>query len=376
MKENRRRLLMIVSCLAALAMASCEMMSAGAQRSEGPVSELSPANATFDLEDEGLKVLWPQELGQLSAGKSLRSIHAAGSFVVIETDDDVVHCLDSVSGTWKGTAVLPAKLGLPPVAVGDTIFFVAKNAIFAYDVGHDHLSKPYHPGFALFSKPVIYQDKLVLGGGDGRIETLELSGGEQEWILSLAGEVYESPVFSQGVMYASARGDKVVAWDMTTEEELGRWAPRYPSELSSGVAVHDGRTLYVGDERGLLYALTTDFFQNTWQTMLEAPVIGKPEIISEKLLVFTSEPSLVCFNAVERDKLWERPGVKRILTVGARGLYVLEEGNVVSVLSLETGEATWSDSLPKGCQVVGDPLQPVLYLANGGGSIVALKELD
>jgi outer membrane protein assembly factor BamB len=379
MKVNCRRALMAASCLAALLMVSCELMSARAPRAEkeAVASKLSPANATYDLEDEGLKVYWQQELGQLSEGRSLRSIYVAGSFVVLETDDDIVHCLDSTSGEWRGTAKLPAKLDLPPVAVGDNVFFVCKNAILTFDVAHDRLSKPYHPGFPLFAKPVLYQDRLILGGGDGRIESIDLSGEDQKWIASLSGEVFDPPVVSQGKLYASAHGDKVIAWDLTDDLEMGRWGPNPPSDLSSGVAIYKDTTLFVGDDRGLVYALTTDFFQKVWEQMLDAPVIGQPQVIGERLLVLTSEPALVCFNAPEHKLLWKQPGVERILAAGRRGLYVLKEGNVLAVLSQETtGEPVWTDVLPKKCRVIGDPAQPVLYLANPAGSVLALKELD
>jgi outer membrane protein assembly factor BamB len=140
--------------------------------------------------------------------------------------------------------------------------------------------------------------------------------------------------------------------------------------------VYNNSRIFVGDNRGIVYGLTTDFFQNVWQTMLEAPVIGKPEVIGDKLFVFTSEPALVCFSASEQTKLWKLAGATQLLTVGNRGLYVLSEGNVLSAVSPDTGETIWSDVLPKRCQVIGDPMAPVLYLANGAGSILAVKELD
>ncbi|MHC5033436.1 MAG: outer membrane protein assembly factor BamB family protein, partial [Planctomycetota bacterium] len=135
--------------------------------------------------------------------------------------------------------------------------------------------------------------------------------------------------------------------------------------------------VYVGDSRGIVYSLKTDYGQQTWQRMVGAPVTGKLAVVESKLLVFTNKPNVVCLEAGEgRQELWQYAGAKELLAVGKEVVYLLTDDHSVAAVSIETGEERWRDPLPPDCKVVGDPRRPVLYLANSGGSIVALAELD
>jgi outer membrane protein assembly factor BamB len=339
-------------------------------------SKLSPANATFDLEAEGMKRLWPQELGQLSSNRRLKNIYSAGALVVVEAAEGEIHCLEASSGVWKSTAVLEGPLSMPPAAMGDTLFLAVGSTLFTYDVGKDQLSRGYNPQFPLFVAPLLRGNELILAGGNGHLATLTLVGEKQTFLASLNGPIFERPVISAGRLYASATGDKAIAWDLDRGLELWRWGPQRPSEITTGVAVIGDR-VYVGDNRGFLYSLDAEHGAETWKAMFEAPLVGRPEVVGSKLVVFTDKPSMVCLDGGgERQELWRLEGGCKLLTVGKRAFYALTQDHCVVAIQPDSGKELWRQPLPEDCCIVGDAARPVLYIADTAGSIVALAELD
>lgn len=375
MKIALRRRLAFVSLLPGLAFAAC-CVPAGRPASAS-ASALTPANHVFEVEKMGLKHLWSQELGQLTASAPLVDIYCAGRYVVVAVDKGEVHCIDSVKGTWLATSVLidaPERL---PAASGEQLFLVVRDKIYTFDVPKGMLSNGYDPQFGLSAAPVVYSGDLILSGTNGYMATLPIGGLDQTHLTSLRGAIFYPPVVVGNRFYVTSTvSDTLMAWDMEGKRELWEWQAEKPSLISSSVAVGEG-SAYVGDNRGFLYALTAEYGQQAWKTMLEAPIVGEPRIVDSKLLVLTDKPSLVCLQAGgDRQVLWTYPGAVRILTTSKSVAYVLNKDSSMAGVSLETGKELWYDPLPPDTKAAGDPERPVFYIANSGGSIAAFQELQ
>jgi hypothetical protein len=381
MTISLRRWTPLLSLLPAFLLASCTLpVSAPPRREAQPApaaaaeSKLAPDKAVFELEKEGLKLLWPQELGQLTDNRRLRDIYCAGKFVVVEAGGGEVHCLDSSTGVWKATALLRDKLDRSPTARGTELLFVVDNQVFTYDTASDKLSTGLKPGFAVSVPPLVYDGSLVLAGADGHLVTV-LPGGEQQFLTSLDGPIFEPPVIIANRIYATARGDKLIALDLAEQQELWRWGPAEPSRLSAGVAIY-GEMAYTGDDRGFIYQLSTDYGARKSRTLLKAPVVGKPRGIGDLVLVRTDAPALVCIDPAEGTRvLWRYEGPVEVLAAGEETVYVRHADGSLAGVELTTGKEQWREPLPRDVRVTGDPDRPVLYLADPEGSIVALAEL-
>ncbi|MHC4479465.1 MAG: outer membrane protein assembly factor BamB family protein [Planctomycetota bacterium] len=375
-RSRRALIALVVAALLASCAAPSPPTEGGAARVGPRSSKLSPSNAIFDVEPLGLKVLWSEELGQLSSNRQLRNVYAVENMVVIEAEKGEVHCLDSTTGIWQATTVLRDVLTRPPAAMGTTLFFITDNSLYAFDTAADTLSRPHHPGFAVFTRPLVFRDSLVLAGGSGELALLALPGEKQTWLASLGAPIFQQPVIDAARLYASAAGDTVIAVDLEEQRELWRWRPQEPSEISSGVAI-SGSRVFVGDNRGLLYSLQAEFGEPIWQSMLEAPVVGKPQIVGSRLLAFTNKPSVVCLEAAsERKKLWQYDGAEQLLAASEEVAYLLTHDHSVAALSLESGQELWREPLPHDARVAGEPTRPAFFIADTGGSIVALAALD
>lgn len=372
MKIILRRCCYLVLLLAPVLLASCAV---SAPRAEAPVSKLSPENVFFDVEQEGLKVLWRQELGQRT-DSDLRNIYCSGRMVVVEAEGGEIHCLDSSNGTWKATKVLNDNLMRAPTAMGHVLFLIVRNSLHRFDTVAGSLSKAFDPGFAVFTAPQVYRDSLILAGGNGHLRRLPLGGTGNAWTVSIEGPIFEQPVIADGRLFAAGSHDKVIALQVDDGLVLWRWTPRLPSRLTSGVAVLGDR-LFVGDNRGFIYSLRAEHGLVTWKTMVEGPIVGKPEIVGTQLLVFTGKPSLISLDAGgDLRMLWSHDGATELLTTSETVAYVLNEDHSVAALCLETGAEMWRHPLPPDCKITGDAARPALYIAGSNGAIVAFGELD
>ncbi len=357
--------------LAPLILASC---AAPAPVSE-PISKLSPENAFFDLEQEGLKVLWRQELGQRTDAP-LRDIYCTGNIVVVEAEGGEVHCLKSSDGTWKATRLLGDHLTHAPKAQGQRLYLIVKNNLRVFDTALGRLSAGFRPGFAMSTPPQVYGDSLILAGGNGHLRRVMLDDPREGWVTSLEGPILEEPVIAEDRVFAAASRDKVIAVQAQNGDVLWKWKPKEPSRISSGVAVL-GHRLFVGDNRGFIYSLRADYGARTWKTMADGPIVGRPHVVGTDVLVFTGRPSLMSIDAGgDMETRWTCPGAIELVAAGEATAYVLTEDHSVVALSLETGEERWRHPLPADCEITGDPTRAAFYIVNSKGSIVALGELD
>ncbi len=363
-----------VLLLAALGLTSCAAPPASTSAA-CQESKLSPENAFFDLEPEGLKLLWRQDLGQLS-DRQLRDVYCAGPIVVVEAEGGEIHCLNAANGVWKATEVLRSSLDRAPVFMDQALVLVVKNALCRFDTVTGSLSRPFHPGFAVSTSPLVYGDSLILAGGNGHLQRVSLETGDADWICSLAGWIAQKPAMGDGVVFAAAEGDEAIAVQASDGLELWHWRPAEPSRLCSGVAVLGSR-VFLGDDRGFVYALNADTGDVRWKGMAEASIVGRPQTIGTDLLVLTAKPDLMSLDAgADLRKLWQCNGPVRVLAVGDAVVYVLNSDHSVAALSRQSGERLWCHPLPPDCRIVGDANRPALYIANSAGSIIALGELD
>jgi len=367
--------LVVALLLTASCAARAPVSAPPAARRPSAPSRLSPANAFFEIQDLGLKVLWRQELGQRTDAP-LKGIHAAGPFVVVEAGEGEVHCLDAASGTWKATKILRGGLLRPPTAMGQSLLLVASGGLYLLDTTAGDLSAIYRPNVPLFTPPLVYGNSLILCGGEGNVEQLSLEDGSERLLLSTEGTIVEQPVISDERLFAVGQWDRLVAVDLGSGATLWEWRPARPSRLSSGAAVYRSQ-VFVGDDRGFLYSLMADSGVVTWHRMFAAPIVSSPRVVGSQLLVFTDRPSVFSLNlAGHVEKLWEHEGGRRLIAVGKGVVYILDEDNSIVAIELGSGKQLWREQLPPDCVVAGEGQEPVFYIADSAGSVIAVRELE
>ena len=374
MKRALGRYCVFILPLAGLLLSSCAAPGVSYEPAAG-TSKLSPANEIFDLEAEGLKTLWRANLGQV-AGRRIEKLYCTGPLVVVEATDGEIHCFDAESGIWQTYAVFHRGLVRAPVQMGETLFVVVADRLYGLNIRTGRRSTGFNPKFAVSVPPVVYEDSLILAGANGHLACLPILGTQLSWTRSLSGPILEPPVLSGDRLFASAHGDKVMAVEPDSGYPVWTWQPKEPSQISSGLAA-DGDYVYVGDNRGYVYALQDAVGAPQGKRMVHSAVTSQPWIVGEQLLVLTAKPSLISLvPGADMARLWAYDGAARVLSASRSVVYVQTADGSVAAVSLETGDELWRHGLPEGCRVEGDPFRPVFYVANEQGNIVAFAELD
>jgi len=337
------------------------------------VSQLSPANDVFDLNQEGLRLLWRAELGDITETR-IKALYTTSSLVVVETPSGEVHVLDAATGKWKTMASLSHGLECAPVQDAQKLYMISHNHLYALDIDENKLEQLYHVLFSVSAPPVVRGEHVALAGNNGHVASVDTSTWRQNWLATMTGSIWEQPLLSDHKLLAAGGEVLCVQWDGGDEE--WRWAPPKPAKLSSSIELYDGE-VYVGDNYGVLYALEADSGEVDWNTNLKAPIVGKPRVVQDTLLVRTNAPSLLCVQIKgERKVLWEQEEVTRILASSENIAYVMKGARDVSAILLKTGEELWRDRLPPDCITAGDPKGPTFYVGDATGALVAFQEVD
>ncbi|WP_338557496.1 outer membrane protein assembly factor BamB [Erwinia sp. E_sp_B04_7] len=128
---------------------------------------------------------------------------------------------------------------------------------------------------------------------------------EKVWSTSVGdgvGDYYSNlhPAWAESTVYAADRhgivkalnaGDGKEQWKVDLSEKTGFFSRNRPALLSGGVTV-DASQIYIGSERGQVYALSTSDGSVTWQTKAAGEVLSRPVVSDGLVLVHTSNGML------------------------------------------------------------------------------------
>ncbi|MFO8007612.1 MAG: PQQ-binding-like beta-propeller repeat protein [Candidatus Brocadiia bacterium] len=336
-------------------------------------SKLSPANAVFDLEQEGLKALWRAELGHIRAGR-LEQIHPTGPVVVAETPEGEIHVLEAETGRWVGVQKLRYGLSCPPVAADGGLYYVHKGGLFDWDLEAGEDTRVYEPPFAVSEAPVPTDGDLILAGAEGSLARWTPGTSKAMWRTTAWGTLNGRPVLSGDKMLVSA--GEVASVAIEDGEKLWYWKPEEPGVVTTNAAT-DGSLVFVGDNRGHLYSVGVENGEQKGRKFLNAPLTGEIELLGDGMLVFLNTPEAVFLTVgAEPEVQWRVPGAQRLLASGGGVGYVLTEDGSVAAIALDRGEELWREPLPEGCVVAGNSEEPVFYVGNAQGTVVAFQQLD
>lgn len=344
----------------------------------GPVTGvLDPGATQLDLEGQGLKVLWRQNLGQVAEGqKKLRRIYLAGDRVVAETPDGTLFYFNARSGVWTASTALKGELWHSPVLHGDRLYALGAQGLLVIDAVTGNIQRQMPPKIPVSARPVYYDGSLILGAGNGKIVRFMLRNGTHVWAVSALGRIHHRPRLSGGTLYATGYKGRLVSGSLQTGQFFWTWKPREPSALVTGPELA-GDFLYVGDNRGYLYRLLADDGIVTGTYPCGAPIDAPPVAVDDRVLVFTYKSEMLCLRAAdELTVAWHHPTATELLARGKGGLYLITRDDTVACVETDSGTQKWELDLPENCQTTSNPVTPTFYVANPSGDIIAVTELD
>ncbi|MDX1443146.1 MAG: outer membrane protein assembly factor BamB [Gammaproteobacteria bacterium] len=187
-----------------------------------------------------------------------------------------------------------------------------------------------------------------------------LSGSDEDLLLALR------PVSDGKRVYAADQAGQVIAVDL----ETGRKAWRFDSDdsffgaglpFSAGPAVGNGYVA-VASLNGDIVVLNAEDGSVAWQDQVDAEFLSAPLIESGKLLLRSSDGSLLSFALATGNPLWDTVRDMPRLTVRGQSqpaasdgqLFVAWDNGKVSALDIDSGTANWETTIgaPTGASEV------------------------
>ncbi len=154
--------------------------------------------------------------------------------------------------------------------------------------------------------PLLYRDgkkqlRVVVGGKNGNIYTLDAKTGHLLWQAHVGEHVFSSPAFAHGMIYAvGVVGQESTAWALDAHSGIARWHHDLPLIVYASPAII-GQTLYLplgdgfepGD--GGITVLNTTNGQQLQYTFLHTTLSSSPAVIASWLFVGAHDGNLYAF---------------------------------------------------------------------------------
>jgi len=231
------------------------------------------------------------------------------------------------------------------------------------------------------SSPVIVQNTVYFGSGDGNLYALDAATGDLRWKFKTGDVVHASPAFANGVVFVGSWDSYFYAVDAKTGKEKWRFHggedPLIHNQVGfqSSPVVVDG-VIYTGCRDAQLYALDAATGKEKWRfDNALSWVITSPAVVSGKVFFATSDSALYhVVDAATGKSVLKKEGKAYMFSSPA----VVNDVVLIGVLNgtleardVNTGEVLWEFQTDASKQNNGWVLtadrkfnQPLLFYSN------------
>ncbi len=251
-----------------------------------------------------------------------------------------------------------------------------------------------------FSSPIIWQDKIIMTGGDTKSRTVTCYGedGTVLWKYDVTTTITELPEVSDDTGFAAATpttdgvriyatfatGDLVCldfSGQLIWQKNLG--VPKNPYGYSSSLIIEDQKLIVQCDdeESQIIYAFNPVNGAIIWQTKRKSEIgwssPGIVEINGQKIVVTLTCFAVEGFDLATGKQLWSnecmRGEVAPSISFDGKVIYVANDNACAAAIDPLTGKSLWENEdidLPD----VSSPIvvNDMVYLFTSGGIIVCL----
>lgn len=246
-----------------------------------------------------------------------------GGTLYFGSDDGNVYAVDAESGRQIWKRVTGGPVCATPAVANEMVYvgsydgkFYALNAQtgavkwkFATEGERRFEAKNLHgilpknqtiadPYDIFLSSPVVIQDAVYFGSGDGNLYALDANSGDLKWKFKTNDVVHASPAFADGVLFVGSWDSYFYAVDAKTGKERWRFHggedPLIHNQVGfqSSPAVVNG-VIYTGCRDSNVYAIDAVSGKEKWHFPNELSwVITSPAVANGKIFFATSDSSL------------------------------------------------------------------------------------
>jgi outer membrane protein assembly factor BamB len=212
--------------------------------------------------------------------------------------DGKVYALDATRPVRRWEFPTEGKIWSTPAIDGDTLFIGSfDNKLYALDAADGSKKWEFETEGAIVATPLVYNNTVYIGSFDRYLYAIDATDGSLKWKFMAENWFWAKPLIYNNTIYAANLDGKVYALNAASgiPVEENPFFDLLGDPISSSPAL-SGNFIIVATEKGVVYALDTEFYQQRQLVDLEEKVYA-PLIVSDGIVyVHTEQDALYAVN--------------------------------------------------------------------------------
>jgi len=262
---------------------------------------------------------------------------------------------------WKFLADLATNNPSSPAIVDGVVYFCSGGRLYALnaDTGTMRWRYPAEESLTatIKSSPVVGDDLVYFGAGDGKLYAVTKSDGNLAWIFATKGIMNSSPVLVDGVVYVGSSDDHLYAVNALSPELEWGGGFRTRDDIIGSPAVADGIVYFLSNDM-MLYAAETVTGRLKWHARVGSWSAAATPVVSDNTLYIASGNTIQSFQAKSGRLKWSVKFSSDITTIPAvanGSIYLgCKNGRVYALTS--AGKVKWPVPGELGSAAYGSPI--------------------
>lgn len=232
-------------------------------------------------------------------GPIVGGLIVAQGMVYFGAANGTVYALDATRPVKRWEFPTEGKIWSTPAIDGDTLFIGSfDNKLYALDAADGSKKWEFETEGAIVATPLIYNNTVYIGSFDRYLYAIDATDGSLKWKFLAENWFWAKPLIHNNTIYAANLDGKVYALAAESAVTLVENA-LVEFDLGSPVSstpVLSGNSIIVATEKGIVYALDTEFYQQR-QLVDLGEKVDAPLVVSEGIVyVHTTEDTLYAVN--------------------------------------------------------------------------------
>jgi len=277
----------------------------------------------------------------------------SGSMVYVASYEGKIYAL-TPNGAEKWRYDTKSRIvGSPaiPATDGNPLIVAAGKKLYAFDTetaGALAWAKPFKATGEIWSTPVISNGRVYFGDKNHKLYAVNMETGELVWEKGFDGPVLSTPLIVDGVLYIGTFESKFYAIDAVTGNEV--WAqPFKADDWFWTTPAYSNGTIYVGSMDHIVYALDATTGQSKWQYQTQGPIRAAARIAEGTLIIASKDGFVYGLDPETGTQKWAPKDMdKKIMAdpwIEGNTIYVLNQDDMLFALDAQTGQELWYKSL-------------------------------
>ena len=354
MRHGKDRMLRALAAAGLLAVIGCSTYSSGpAASSESTEAAARQGKVRIpdeELRKRGLESIWYSGPDTVDTPVQHVSLLADGLFVAttpVSKGKGRLKMVNRGNGTpvWYTEIEEPLRAGptvfrypTGPQRRPDEVFFTQLDTVYCLDYRYGDILWKEQLSFPISTRIGVDENNYFAGSDNGRVFGLKKRSPVEEWTYRTGGAIQGAPAVDLPAVYVASTDGSVYRFAGATGWTRGlSWKVDTGSRIVADPVVFS-RWVLAGSTDYKLYCLEQDggLF---WTFQTEAPIEDAPVVYSfgsnqDFAYVIgvnrtrrAEERTLFSVKLTTGQEVWRRTGVRKVLSMGKRNLYLLEDGD-------------------------------------------------